>query len=197
MRNRLRPRPSVRSAMWPGPRSDTGRPSWWSPDSSSWWPHCFGGNVTSKLSRGGFDAPSEQSVHAAHVLASEFHDGSDNILILVHALIGHHRQRTGGVVPAPPSTRQLAAQPHVANVMSYWSLRPRALAQSQPPGRLDRRTHHGRSRPGRRPGTDHRRRIEGRRRHSPSPWVGSVPRSMKLTRWWSATCSMQRSSPYR
>jgi RND superfamily putative drug exporter len=81
----------------------------------------FGGNVASKLSQGGFDAPSEQSVHAASILASEFHNGSDNLIILVHA--------TSGTVDGPgvtaagnALTRRLAAQPHVANVMSYWSL---------------------------------------------------------------------------
>jgi RND superfamily putative drug exporter len=81
----------------------------------------FGGNVASKLSQGGFDAPSEQSVHAASVLASEFHNGSDNFIILVHA--------TSGTVDGPgvtaagnALTRELAAQPHMANVMSYWSL---------------------------------------------------------------------------
>jgi RND superfamily putative drug exporter len=81
----------------------------------------FGGNVSSKLSQGGFDAPSEQSVHAATVLASEFHTGSDNIILLVHA--------TSGTVNSPrvasagrALTARLAAQPHMANVMSYWTL---------------------------------------------------------------------------
>ena len=48
----------------------------------------FGFNVSSRLSQGGFDAPSEQSVHAASVLASEFHNGSDNIVLLVHVTSG-------------------------------------------------------------------------------------------------------------
>jgi putative drug exporter of the RND superfamily len=81
----------------------------------------FGGNVASKLSQGGFDAPSEQSVHAANVLASEFHNGSDNLIILVHATSGH--VNSPGVVAAGNAlTRELATQPHMANVMSYWSL---------------------------------------------------------------------------
>jgi putative drug exporter of the RND superfamily len=81
----------------------------------------FGYNVSSRLSQGGFDAPSEQSVHAANVLASEFHNGSDNIVLLVHA--------TSGTVDSPEVraagqalTARLAHQPHMANVMSYWSL---------------------------------------------------------------------------
>jgi RND superfamily putative drug exporter len=81
----------------------------------------FGGNVSSTLSQGGFDAPSEQSVHAANVLASEFHTGSDNIVLLVRA--------ASGTVDSPAVraagqalTDRLAAQPHMTNVMSYWSL---------------------------------------------------------------------------
>jgi len=49
----------------------------------------LGGNVSSRLSQGGFDDPSEQSVQAANVLASRFHNGSDNIILL------------GGVVEPP------------------------------------------------------------------------------------------------
>jgi RND superfamily putative drug exporter len=81
----------------------------------------FGGNVASKLSQGGFDAPSEQSVHAADVLASEFHSGSDNILILIHATSGNV-DSAAAVAAGTALTRELAAQPHMANVMSYWSL---------------------------------------------------------------------------
>jgi len=81
----------------------------------------FGGNVASSLSRGGFDAPTEQSVHAATVLAAEFHTGSDNIFILVHATSG--TVNSADVAAAGAAlTKQLGSQPHVANVMSYWSL---------------------------------------------------------------------------
>jgi putative drug exporter of the RND superfamily len=89
----------------------------------------FGGNVASKLSQGGFDAPSEQSVHAANVLASEFHNGSDNFIILVHATAGN--VDSPAVVAAGNAlTRTLAAQPHMANVMSYWSLDSIALLRT-------------------------------------------------------------------
>ncbi len=81
----------------------------------------FGGNVESKLSQGGFDAPSEQSVHAADVLSSEFHNGSDNIIVLVHATSG--TVDSAQVAAAGRAlTERLAEQPHMANVMSYWSL---------------------------------------------------------------------------
>ncbi len=89
----------------------------------------LGGNVASSLSRGGFDAPSEQSVHAANVLASEFHDGSDNILILVRATSGNVDSRAV-TVAGTALTQQLAAQPDMANVMSYWSLQSPTLLRS-------------------------------------------------------------------
>jgi RND superfamily putative drug exporter len=81
----------------------------------------FGGTVSSRLSQGGFDAPSEQSVHAANVLASEFHNGSDNIILLVHATSGTV-DSTAVSAAGNALTARLAAQPHMANVMSYWSL---------------------------------------------------------------------------
>ena len=81
----------------------------------------LGGNVSSRLSQGGFDASSEQSVQAADVLASKFHDGADNIVLLVHSR--HGSVNTPAVAAAGSSlTRLLAAQPHMANVQSYWSL---------------------------------------------------------------------------
>ncbi|HEY6471484.1 MAG TPA: MMPL family transporter [Acidimicrobiales bacterium] len=81
----------------------------------------FGGNVASRLSQGGFDANSEQSVRAADVLAAKFHDGADNFILLVHA---RHGTVDGPAVAAAGRalTGLLAAQPHMANVESYWSL---------------------------------------------------------------------------
>jgi putative drug exporter of the RND superfamily len=81
----------------------------------------LGGNVSNRLSQGGFDAPSEQSVQAANVLASKFHNGADNVVLLVTARRG--TVDTPSVAAAGRSlTTLLAAQPHMANVMSYWSL---------------------------------------------------------------------------
>jgi putative drug exporter of the RND superfamily len=81
----------------------------------------FGGSVESHLSEGGFDAPSEQSVHAANVLAAEFHNGSDNVVLLVRASTGTVDSAAVAAAGRALTTR-LAAQPHMANVMSYWSL---------------------------------------------------------------------------
>ncbi len=81
----------------------------------------LGGNVSSRLSQGGFDAPSEQSVQAADVLASKFHSGSDNFILLVHARHGTV-DRPDVAAAGRALTRLLAAQPYMANVQSYWSL---------------------------------------------------------------------------
>jgi putative drug exporter of the RND superfamily len=89
----------------------------------------FGGNVASKLSRGGFDAPSEQSVRAGNVLVSQFHTGSDNLIILVHATSGTV-DSAAATAAGTALTRQLAAQPHMANVMSYWSLSSAPIMRS-------------------------------------------------------------------
>jgi putative drug exporter of the RND superfamily len=89
----------------------------------------FGGNVASKLSRGGFDAPSEQSVRAANALVSQFHTGSDNLIILVHATSGSV-DGAAATTAGTALTRQLAAQPHMANVMSYWSLSSAPIMRS-------------------------------------------------------------------
>jgi RND superfamily putative drug exporter len=81
----------------------------------------LGGNVASRLSQGGFDDPAEQSVQAANALASRFHNGSDNFILLVHAR--HGTVDSPAVAAAGRSlTNLLAAQPHMANVVSYWSL---------------------------------------------------------------------------
>jgi RND superfamily putative drug exporter len=81
----------------------------------------LGGNVSSRLSQGGFDAPSEQSVQAADVLAAKFHSGSDNFILLVHARHGTV-DRPDVAASGRALTRLLAAQPFMANVQSYWSL---------------------------------------------------------------------------
>jgi RND superfamily putative drug exporter len=79
------------------------------------------GNVSSRLSQGGFDDPSEQSVQAADALASRFHDGADNFVLLVHAR--HGTVDSPAVAAAGRSlTTLLGEQPHMANVMSYWNL---------------------------------------------------------------------------
>src|SRR5579862_8650960 len=80
----------------------------------------FGWSASRHLSQGGFDAPGSESGRAAAVLADQFHSGAPNLVLLVTA-------RRGSVDSPPVAAagsalaRRLAAEPHVANVESYWS----------------------------------------------------------------------------
>ena len=81
----------------------------------------LGGGVASHLSSGGFTDPSAESTRAANALDAVFHTGTPNLLLLVTA--------NAGSVDAPAVaaegtalTAELAAQPGVSNVASYWSL---------------------------------------------------------------------------
>ena len=81
----------------------------------------YGGSVSKHLSAGGFDDPSSQSFKADQSLARTFGTGAPNLILLVTA--------PGGNVDAPnvvaagtALTKELAAEPHVTNVVSYWSL---------------------------------------------------------------------------
>ena len=83
--------------------------------------------------------------------------------------------------PGARSTSRLAAQPHMANVESYWSLDSHPGAAHRRP---DQRARRGPDR--RRPGPDHparaghrRRRGARRRARSRSRWEGSAPPSTK------------------
>ena len=81
----------------------------------------FGAQVTKRTSQGGFDAPTEQSIRAATVLESDLHAGQPNLLLLITAR--HGSVVDHGVAAAGRAlTARLAAEPHMADVMSYWSL---------------------------------------------------------------------------
>ena len=81
----------------------------------------FGVQVTKRTSQGGFDAPTEQSIRAATVLQRDLHAGQPNIILLVTARQGS--VDSPSVAAAGRAlTARLAAEPHVANVVSYWSL---------------------------------------------------------------------------
>src|SRR5439155_26006997 len=82
----------------------------------------FGGGVANHLSSGGFDDPNSESSKAADALLEVFHTGQPNLVLLVKA-------RAGSVEdPAVAGeglslTRRLGAEPHMSDVVSYWSLR--------------------------------------------------------------------------
>ncbi len=81
----------------------------------------LGGGVSSKLVSGGFDDPDSESVEAADVLEDQFGQNSPNLVLLVSA-------RNGSVDdPAVAAagralTDELAADPRLREVASYWSL---------------------------------------------------------------------------
>src|SRR6266516_1078962 len=81
----------------------------------------FGGSVAKHLSSGGFTDPNAQSTKAEQALERVFHSGNPNLLLLVTTRGG------SGDAPAVAGAgtalaRELAAQPGVTNVVSYWTL---------------------------------------------------------------------------
>jgi putative drug exporter of the RND superfamily len=86
----------------------------------------FGGSAITRLKSGGFDDPDAESTRAAKVLADEFGTGDPNLVLLVTA--------KGGQVDDPAVaaagealTRRLAAEPDLAQVVSYWATGAPAL----------------------------------------------------------------------
>ncbi|HEX9992588.1 MAG TPA: MMPL family transporter [Acidimicrobiales bacterium] len=81
----------------------------------------LGGGVAERLSSGGFEDPGAESTRAEDLLRDHFGTGTPNVVLLVTA--------DGGSVDDPAVaaagqalTEELAAQPGVAEVASYWSL---------------------------------------------------------------------------
>ena len=80
----------------------------------------FGGSAITRLKAGGFDDPDAESTRAAAILRDEFGAGDPNLVLLVTA--------KGGDVDDPAVaaagqalTRRLAAEPDLAQVVSYWA----------------------------------------------------------------------------
>jgi RND superfamily putative drug exporter len=81
----------------------------------------IGGPVKGKLSSGGFDDPSSESIRAERILDATFHTGSPNVVLLV---------RTKGASIDDPAvaargmelTAALGRTAGVSEAMSYWSL---------------------------------------------------------------------------
>jgi RND superfamily putative drug exporter len=86
----------------------------------------LGGSAVTRLKSGGFDDPAAESTSAAKVLRDQFGAGEPNLVLLVTA--------TGGKVDDPAVaaagkdlTRRLAAEPDLAQVVSYWAAGAPAL----------------------------------------------------------------------
>ena len=77
----------------------------------------LGGGVAKELSAGGFADPRQQSEQAAAALDATFHTGASNFLLLVKTPHGVDKADAPGVA----LTTQLAAQPGVTSVVSYWT----------------------------------------------------------------------------
>jgi putative drug exporter of the RND superfamily len=80
----------------------------------------FGSGVVEKLKSGGFDDPAASSTKAREALASDFHTGEPNLVLLATAGKGTVDQRaatSGGL----ELTRRLAAERDVTEVQSYWT----------------------------------------------------------------------------
>jgi putative drug exporter of the RND superfamily len=80
----------------------------------------LGGGVAERLIAGGFEDPASESSQADAILQEQFGTGAPNLLFLVTA--------DGGDVDDPAVaaagqelTDELAAEPHVSGVVSYWS----------------------------------------------------------------------------
>jgi len=85
-----------------------------------------GGSAITRLKSGGFDDPAAESTRAAEVLRDQFGTGDPNLVLLVTA--------KGGDVDDPAVaaageaiTRRLAAEPGLAQVLSYWAADAPAL----------------------------------------------------------------------
>ena len=86
----------------------------------------FGGSAITRLKSGGFDDPAAESTRAAETLRDQFGAGDPNLVLLVTA--------KGGDVDDPAVagagaalTRRLAAEPDLAQVVSYWATDAPAL----------------------------------------------------------------------
>jgi RND superfamily putative drug exporter len=81
----------------------------------------FGGSVAEHLSSGGFGDPASESFKADAALLDTFGAGTPNLLLLVTADSGSVDD-PAVVAAGNALTEELAAEPHVTNVVSYWSL---------------------------------------------------------------------------
>jgi len=79
-----------------------------------------GGGVADRLVSGGFDNPDAESSKAADILDDQFKAGTPDIALLVTTELGSV-DSLGTAADGNDIARELARQPHVTNVISYWS----------------------------------------------------------------------------
>jgi RND superfamily putative drug exporter len=88
----------------------------------------FGSGVASHLISGGFEDPNTESSRAAELLDRDFARRDSNLLLLVTARAGVDNPEVTQAGLA--LTRELAREPGVVDVASYWSLRAAPLAST-------------------------------------------------------------------
>ena len=90
----------------------------------------FGGSVATKLSNGGFDDPKAESSVTKTLIEKTFGAGSPNLVLLVRAPSGsvdEANTRAAGLA----LTKELANEPGVAGVASYWTLQAPPLKSNK------------------------------------------------------------------
>ena len=80
----------------------------------------LGGSVFSRLSTGGFEDPSAESVAARQLLESEFGTGAPNVVFLL--TVDGDVDSAEATAAGESFTAELAARDDLTNVVSYWSL---------------------------------------------------------------------------
>ena len=86
----------------------------------------FGGGAVARLKSGGFEDPAAESTRAAQVLRDDFGVGDPNLVLLVTAK-GGDVDDPAVAVAGTALTRRLAAEPDLAQVVSYWATGAPAL----------------------------------------------------------------------
>ena len=87
----------------------------------------FGGGAVARLKSGGFEDPAAESTRAAQVLRDDFGVGDPNLVLLVTAKGGGDVDDPAVAAAGAALTRRLAAEPDLAQVVSYWATKAPAL----------------------------------------------------------------------
>jgi len=82
----------------------------------------IGGDVAKSLSSGGFDDPASDSSRALAAVEDRFDAGDPNVVLLVTAALGTTVDDPGVVAAGYAAAADLALQPGVTDVASYWSM---------------------------------------------------------------------------
>src|SRR4029450_9808550 len=82
----------------------------------------FGGKVSEELSSGGFNDPASESFQADQALLDTFGTGTPNLVLVFTAGAGASVDDPAMGGAGLALAGELAAEPHVTNVVSYWSL---------------------------------------------------------------------------